>query len=56
MWFADEINFGWSVFKLAVESADYEAILVDLDNYYGLIDDRVALENRTAKFVIVDLI
>lgn len=55
MWFAEEMNDVWYAIKRAVESAGYEAIRIDLENFDGLIDDKIVSEIRAAKFVISDL-
>ena len=55
MWFDREMENVWHTIKRAVESAGYEPVRVDLENFEGLIDDKIVSEIRTAKFIIADL-
>ena len=55
MWFEGEMDSVWNTIKRAVESAGYEPIRVDLENFDGLIDDKIVSKIRDAKFLIVDL-
>ena len=55
MWFNKETNALWDAIERTVEQSGYVPVRVDLQNFDGLIDDKIAANIRDSKFVIVDL-